>query len=280
MREPSARDVARPAGDDPVLGDATPAEAGAIVGLFRDAFAGAFEAELLDVMIHGAEGASRWVEDQLQAGPRSSARFAVARAGGRVAAAADLRVRPPVLFLSYVAVAPWAEGRGLGRALLRRELARARAEGLRRFELDVFATNVRAVRLYEAMGLRTVSERGLWIRPLPRPGAAAGEPAPRAVAHDLPQADVVHARFGFSELSIAVGEREHRVGRLGRRFFRLPPGADAAGDAALLGALAALDPSREALAAVEGATRPDALPGWRLLVVSRRMSGALDQLSP
>lgn len=43
-------------------------------------------------------------------------------------------------------------GMGLGTVLLERTLKKARLAGIERVELDVFATNERAVRLYKKMG--------------------------------------------------------------------------------------------------------------------------------
>lgn len=42
--------------------------------------------------------------------------------------------------------------RGIGRRLIERTIARAREKGLERIELDVFASNTPAIRLYEKMG--------------------------------------------------------------------------------------------------------------------------------
>jgi RimJ/RimL family protein N-acetyltransferase len=51
-----------------------------------------------------------------------------------------------------IGLLPAARGHGLGRALMTAALAEARRRGLERVELDVFASNVRAVALYESLG--------------------------------------------------------------------------------------------------------------------------------
>lgn len=51
-----------------------------------------------------------------------------------------------------IGLLPALRGRGLGRALMTAALAAARARDFERVELDVFASNARAIALYEAMG--------------------------------------------------------------------------------------------------------------------------------
>jgi ribosomal protein S18 acetylase RimI-like enzyme len=53
--------------------------------------------------------------------------------------------------------APWAEGRGIARAMARHSLAEARRRGFRAMQFNcVVATNVRAVRAWEALGFAVV----------------------------------------------------------------------------------------------------------------------------
>lgn len=49
-------------------------------------------------------------------------------------------------------LAPEWRGKGIGRALITETIARARAAGMTRIQLDVHATNTRAVALYESVG--------------------------------------------------------------------------------------------------------------------------------
>jgi ribosomal protein S18 acetylase RimI-like enzyme len=90
-----------------------------------------------------------------QFGVRSgSARACVARdaGGGRVLGFAAGRVRGGVLRLEGLAVDFGARRRGVGRALLREALARARAEGVRAVGLHVSVGNRAAIGLYESEG--------------------------------------------------------------------------------------------------------------------------------
>lgn len=47
---------------------------------------------------------------------------------------------------------PEWRGRGIGRALITETIARARAVGMSRIQLDVYTTNTRALALYESVG--------------------------------------------------------------------------------------------------------------------------------
>ena len=53
--------------------------------------------------------------------------------------------------------APWAEGRGIARAMVRHSLAEARRRGFRSIQFNcVVATNVRAIRAWRALGFAVV----------------------------------------------------------------------------------------------------------------------------
>ncbi len=60
--------------------------------------------------------------------------------------------------LGIAVLATW-RGRGIGRRLLREAVDRAFASGLARVELEVFASNTAAIRLYESEGFRLEGRR-------------------------------------------------------------------------------------------------------------------------
>ena len=64
----------------------------------------------------------------------------------------DLLTHVPNAHLEILAVAPQAEGQGVGSALLNAAQAEARRQGLATMSLHVFSNNQRARRLYEKMG--------------------------------------------------------------------------------------------------------------------------------
>lgn len=65
--------------------------------------------------------------------------------------------------LSTVVVRPLAQGRGIGRAMVRTALAFARARGARRIVLDSNSSLKAAIRLYESLGfIRLARPRGIY----------------------------------------------------------------------------------------------------------------------
>jgi len=84
----------------------------------------------------------------------------------------------PCWFLDLVGVAPAAQGRGLGRALVRHGLERARADGCPAF---LETGTPRNVPFYESLGFQVVGERQapdagpvIWFMQTPRAPSSAG----------------------------------------------------------------------------------------------------------
>ncbi|AWN22150.1 GNAT family N-acetyltransferase [Deinococcus irradiatisoli] len=63
----------------------------------------------------------------------------------------------PFAYLADLALAEWAEGRGLGKLLLAQAERWAEEQGLKQVQLHVFATNARARRLYAQAGYSEVT---------------------------------------------------------------------------------------------------------------------------
>jgi len=55
-------------------------------------------------------------------------------------------------YLSRIGVMPYAQGRGLGKQLMKEYIDNGTANGFKRFRLDVAISNLQAIRLYEASG--------------------------------------------------------------------------------------------------------------------------------
>ncbi len=68
-------------------------------------------------------------------------------------------VVPPEAHLINLAVAPWAQGHGVGRAMVDRLLAVARDEYVSQIFLEVRASNLVAQRLYRGMGFEQIDVR-------------------------------------------------------------------------------------------------------------------------
>ena len=100
---------------------------------------------------------------------------------------AGLLVPGPEADVQTIAVAPSAQGRGVGTRLLRALTARAARSGARSLLLEVRADNAAAIALYEREGFERISVRrryyqpddvDAWImrrRPLPAPGDGENE---------------------------------------------------------------------------------------------------------
>jgi ribosomal protein S18 acetylase RimI-like enzyme len=69
-------------------------------------------------------------------------------------------------YIAQLAVAPWARGRGHGRALLLALFDAFRRDGLRRAELSVHGANRGAARLYESVGMTPSWEAQRWEKAL------------------------------------------------------------------------------------------------------------------
>jgi len=105
------------------------------------------------------------------------ARSRLALHEGAIGAFAFVCPRPEVARwrLGVMAAVPAARGTGAAPALLDDFIARARAEGLPWVELECFAQNERALRLYRSRGFEVISALNGWKLP---EGAGAGAHAP------------------------------------------------------------------------------------------------------
>lgn len=85
--------------------------------------------------------------------------------GGQVLGYAGLDLGGEVADVMTVAVAPAAQGRGLGRALLAELVARARADHAAHLMLEVRADNKPARKLYEHNGFELLTVRRRYYQP-------------------------------------------------------------------------------------------------------------------
>jgi ribosomal-protein-alanine N-acetyltransferase len=125
--------------------------------------------QALDVELFGATAwtaAAFWSE--LAAGPTRW--YVVAESTGPddtpvVAGYAGLLVPGPEADVQTIAVAPSAQGRGVGTRLLRALTARAARSGARSLLLEVRADNAAALALYEREGFERISVRHRYYQP-------------------------------------------------------------------------------------------------------------------
>ena len=89
---------------------------------------------------------------------RTSVIHVVRKAGGGLAGFAITGVGVTIAYLQRLAVEPAAQGRGIGRSLVRSSARWASREGARALMLNTQLDNEPAIRLYESEGFRVLSE--------------------------------------------------------------------------------------------------------------------------
>jgi hypothetical protein len=92
----------------------------------------------------------------------------------------------------------------------------------------------------------------------------------------LPQADVCHERFGFSQLTLVTFSGTYTVGRIGSTWFRLTQ-KEAIDKPEIFALLKQLDPRRRIYAIVPAFSVPNA-PVRRVVAKTYRMGTTVDKL--
>jgi GNAT superfamily N-acetyltransferase len=201
--------------------------------------------------------------------------FIVARsADARVVGFVEIRRLPGCVHLNNMATSAVARGQGVYAALMAAAIRLGRADGYTQASLDVFVDNpIRAFQFnvgYRVTG--TVTWHAVVLPAGPRPaGVYFG---------GLPQADAVHAWFGFSQMTaVTTGGARHDVGRLGHSWFRVTDPAVVA-ERDILVALHNLDAARYLLAIVPLGTALPADLDAQHLGTSERLMGDIATLLP
>lgn len=192
--------------------------------------------------IYGSSGIKRYVEDAISAVDFSVPQFFAAGVGQQVLAVAQASIRQRNVMLSYICTREGSRSMGLGRELMK-EVAQLGSEMDGSVILDVFRSNIRAIHWYQSFNFVETSKLGWWELISER---RSGGPNGPVVVSGLPQADVCHTQFGFSEFTLEVDSGSYHVGRLGSKWFRLTDVA-AACDPDLVAALNKLEPGRALL---------------------------------
>ena len=104
-------------------------------------------------------GATAWPPESYWGELARPDRYYVVAVGDEILGYAGLWMVPPEADVQTIAVAPGAQGGGLGQALLDHLVAVARERGCRRLQLEVRADNDPAIALYEKAGFSIVRRR-------------------------------------------------------------------------------------------------------------------------
>ncbi|WP_123518233.1 GNAT family N-acetyltransferase [Frigoribacterium sp. PhB24] len=175
-------------------------------------FLESFDPDLHPFLTQAQRGASRFMSlPFLYPHMHGHHRVYVVTISGRIAGYADFRLMSSGQgFLSYLAVASWARGRGLASSLIHKFLS---AEPMTTLTLDVFTSNVAANALYEKIGFSHGPVTTWATRELPE------ATVPEAIgAFSVQQA--AFDTYGFSEFLTESGSSPERFGRIGHRVLR------------------------------------------------------------
>jgi ribosomal protein S18 acetylase RimI-like enzyme len=219
---------------------AAPADADEIADLVRESF----RPGDLGLTIYGCAGIAAYLRMEF-ALPRafSASTYLVAAIEDRLAGFVELRAVDNGVCLNYIATSREWQRAGVARDLLAAALREADPVTGSELTLEVFEHNEAALGWYRRSGFRRQGRTAFW-RVLPGNGGAEG---PVRIT-GLPQADVVHRVFGFSQFNLSHGGRTFAVGRLGESWFRVTDGGLLNYPEALC-ALRSLDSRREILLA-------------------------------
>ncbi|MCX6422825.1 MAG: tRNA (adenosine(37)-N6)-threonylcarbamoyltransferase complex dimerization subunit type 1 TsaB [Actinobacteria bacterium] len=86
------------------------------------------------------------------AGAPDTRHYVVAEEAGQIVGYAGITIYPPEAEVQTIAVAPWQQRHGTGRALLENLIGESVARSCRRMLLEVRADNIAAISLYESFG--------------------------------------------------------------------------------------------------------------------------------
>jgi ribosomal protein S18 acetylase RimI-like enzyme len=181
--------------------------------------------------------------------------FVVAERGSKIIGYYNAVPRNGYLFINYIAVAPHISSQGVGTMLVRNCAAKARQIGCIGIELDVFASNRRAIGWYKQIGFEAVDDSYLFRVSLQ--SVAQSTIVPVATKDELDCALAEEQRQGFSKLTCRYLEQKLLVGLIAGHTCRLLERCSKLSDCESIGAIAALFPRRSYLI-LSSQTRPPA----------------------
>ncbi len=214
-------------------------DAARIVQILRENF----PTDRLPLTIFGCQGIESYVRDLIECQNHGSSMwYSLVADDSRVAGFVEVRRDPVSLFLNHGFLEPAVRGPCVGTSLLHYGMVQARDAAQTHVALDVFHDNTSVRRGHRALGFRETHE-SWWLE---FPLEPTRRPAGPWYVHGHNQAELIHGRYGFSELSVETARRTYRVGQLGDRFFRVTDPTLLA-DPCARDALRTLDPARRLL---------------------------------
>ncbi len=221
------------------------------------------------ITILGSPLLAAFVGDQIE-NPNGD-RFTVAEVDGRTAGVAAWRQIEAALILNHLYVEESFRGHGLGTLLLIDGLRTWQECGVQTVKVDVFSESQRARAWYAALGMEPEFRRSWLETTLPPPRSMSGG---KCTVEGLEQADLAHARQGFSQFKLITFKGEYTIGRLAEGVFRTLGFAILA-DRPALEALGTLDARRSLVCfGPPEELREDLRRSGRLLAESERLTVA------
>jgi ribosomal protein S18 acetylase RimI-like enzyme len=194
---------------------AQPSDAPRIYELKRAAFGETF----LEFTIYQSPKSVGYLRALIEEGMLSHNIFVAERAD-RVLGYYHAFHRAPDFFLNYIAVAPEAQGCGLGKILLKHFEAAGRASSHRSLMMDVFESNQAALAWYQRAGYH--SQTAHFLAKLAMSQGADCRHAPLVYDHDAEALAYSEERaHGFSKIECTSGPGHIVVGLVDERFCKL-----------------------------------------------------------
>ena len=256
--------------DVPTIRPANLADIGAIAALMHAGMSPLVQR----ITILGSPLLSAFVAAQI--GSPSGDRFTVAEAGGQIAGVAAWRQVGTALILNHLYVQEDIRGHGIGTLLLSAGLQMWEERGVQTVEVDVFSESQRVGAWYAALGMEPQYRRSWLETTLPAPRSMSGR---KCTVEGLEQADLDHARQGFSQFKLITFNGEYAIGRLAEAVFRTG-GLAILADRPALEALGTLDARRSLVCfAPPEALCEEMLRRGRVLTESERLTCAAPRLA-
>jgi len=231
-----------------------------------------FIPEQRSLCLYGCPGSENYIKDLIAIQDRGGdSLFLIAVGGEELLGFVEIRRLADSICLNYMATAEAARGLGVYKRLMKDALLLGKEESYQKAFHDVFFGNT--IRdFHERIGYK-VTKTFLWrATDLP-----SGMLPPRIVLTNLPQADVIHSRYGFSQFGLTLDTGSFTVGRLNTMWFRATA-PTIVNNRDALHVLKHLEPSRSLLSICEQeAVLPTDL-NFRQVLGSFRLEGEIDQI--